>query len=79
MENQTKKVTSIQGAGTYEGKHGILYSFDYSFDDETTIRANHKTTAPPFSVGDEVDRAMGLVGGKLNALKTLRIILSRQA
>ena len=55
MENQTKKVTSIQGAGTYEGKHGILYSFDYSFDDETTIRANHKTTAPPFSVGDEVD------------------------
>ena len=55
MENQTKKVTSIQGAGTYEGKHGVLYSFDYSFDDETTIRANHKTTAPPFSVGDEVD------------------------
>ena len=55
MENQTKKVASIQGAGTYEGQHGILYSFDYSFDDETTIRANHKTTAPPFSVGDEVD------------------------
>ena len=47
MENQTKKVASIQGAGTYEGQHGILYSFDYSFDDETTIRANHKTTAPP--------------------------------
>ena len=55
MENQTKKVASIQGAGTYEGQHGILYSFDYSFDDETTIRANHKTTTPPFSVGDEVD------------------------
>lgn len=55
MENQTKKVTSIQGAGTYEGQHGTLYAFDYSFDDETTIRANHKTTAPPFSVGDEVD------------------------
>ena len=55
MENQTKKVASIQGAGTYEGQHGILYSFDYSFDDETTLRANHKTTASPFSVGDEVD------------------------
>ena len=55
MENKTKKVTSIQGAGTYEGQHGTLYSFDYTFNDETSIRANHKTTAPPFSVGDEVD------------------------
>lgn len=55
MENQTKKVASIQGAGTYEGQHGVLYSFDYTFDDETNIRANHKTTAPPFNVGDEVD------------------------
>ena len=55
MENQTKKVASIQGAGTYEGQHGILYSFDYSFDDETTLRANHKSQQSPFSVGDEVD------------------------
>ena len=55
MGNQVKKVTSIQGAGTYDGKHGLLYSFDYTFEDETTIRANHKTESPPFSVGDEVE------------------------
>tara|TARA_R110002124_G_scaffold94287_5_gene238153 strand:+ start:509 stop:961 length:453 start_codon:yes stop_codon:yes gene_type:complete len=55
MENLVKKVTSIQGSGTYEGQHGLLYSFDYAFDDETTIRANHKTQTPPFSVGDEVE------------------------
>ena len=55
MGNQVKKVTSIQGSGTYEGQHGLLYSFDYAFEDETTIRANHKTETPPFSVGDEVE------------------------
>ena len=55
MENLTKKVASIQGAGTYEGQHGVLFSFDYSFEDESTLRANHKTQAPPFSVGDEVE------------------------
>ena len=55
MGNQVKKVTSIQGAGTYDGKHGLLYSFDYEFEDETTIRARHKTEAPPFRVGDDVE------------------------
>jgi hypothetical protein len=55
MGNQVKKVASIQGSGTYEGQHGLLYSFDYAFEDESTIRANHKTEAPPFSVGDEVE------------------------
>ena len=52
---QNKTVASIQGAGTYESPHGLLYKFDYSFEDETTISANHKTQAPPFKVGDEVE------------------------
>ncbi len=50
-----KTVASIQGAGTYESPHGLLYKFDYTFEDETTIGANHKTTTPPFKVGDEVE------------------------
>jgi len=55
METQLKKVASIQGAGTYEGQHGTLFSFDYSFEDESTLRANHKTPQSPFKPGDEVD------------------------
>ena len=55
METQLKKVTSIQGAGTYEGQHGTLFSFDYAFEDESTLRANHKTPQSPFKPGDEVD------------------------
>jgi hypothetical protein len=55
MENSVKKVASIQGAGTYEGVHGLLYSFDYTFEDESTLRANHKTQQSPFSPGDEVE------------------------
>ena len=53
--NNLKTVASIQGAGTYESPHGLLYKFDYTFKDETTIGANHKTTTPPFKVGDEVE------------------------
>jgi len=55
MENSVKKVASIQGAGTYESQHGTLYSFDYSFEDESTLRANHKSQQSPFKPGDEVD------------------------
>ena len=52
---QVKTISAIQGAGTYEGKHGLLYSFDYEFEDNTSIRANHKTQQSPFNVGDKVN------------------------
>ena len=52
---QVKTISAIQGAGTYESPHGLLYSFDYEFDDNTSIRANHKTQQSPFNVGDEVN------------------------
>jgi len=52
---QVKTISAIQGAGTYENKHGLLYSFDYDFDDNTSIRANHKSQESPFKVGDQVN------------------------
>lgn len=52
---QVKTISSIQGSGTYESPHGLLYSFDYEFEDNTSIRANHKTQQSPFNVGDEVN------------------------
>jgi hypothetical protein len=55
MQQSIKKVRQIQGAGTYESPHGLLYKFDYTFEDETSISANHKTQQPPFKAGDEVE------------------------
>ncbi len=49
-----RKVASIQGAGTYDSKNGLLYKFDYSFEDGSSINANHKTQQAPFKAGDEV-------------------------
>tara|TARA_Y100001972_G_C7664903_1_gene335951 strand:+ start:3987 stop:4487 length:501 start_codon:yes stop_codon:yes gene_type:complete len=53
--SQVKTISSIQGAGTYESAHGLLYSFDYEFEDNTSIRANHKSQESPFKVGDQVN------------------------
>mgnify|MGYP003127378904 CR=1 FL=1 len=50
-----KIIDSIQGAGTYESQHGTLYSFEYVFEDDSTIKANHKTLTSPFKSGDEVE------------------------
>ena len=55
MENNTRTISSIQGAGTYDSKFGLLYKFSYDFEDGTNISANHKTQESPFKVGDEVE------------------------
>jgi hypothetical protein len=54
MSETLRKVASIQGAGTYESKNGLLYKFDYTFTDGSSINANHKTQQAPFKPGDEV-------------------------
>ena len=48
-------ITRITGAGTWDGPHGLLYKFEYTFDDGVTLTAQHKTEAPPFKVGDKVN------------------------
>ena len=35
MQQSIKKVRQIQGAGTYESPHGLLYKFDYTFEYNT--------------------------------------------
>ena len=55
MEAVKSKVKSVQGAGSWESKHGILYQFDYEFEDGVVMQANHKTPQSPFSPGDEVE------------------------
>jgi len=46
------RVTQVQGAGTFNGQYGMLYKFQYTFEDGATLVANHKTDTPRFKVGD---------------------------
>jgi len=46
------KVIAVHGDGTYNSPHGMLYKFQYAFEDGTTISANHKTQEPRFKPGD---------------------------
>lgn len=53
VKMKTSKITDIKGAGTYESKFGLLYKFEYSFEDGQLLTANHKTENSPFNIGDE--------------------------
>lgn len=49
------KVKSVQANGTYQSKFGLLYKFDYEFEDGKSLSANHKTQEGNFKPGDEVE------------------------
>ena len=49
------KVKSVQGNGTYDSPHGLLYKFEYTFEDGVSLVANHKTQTSPFQVGATVE------------------------
>lgn len=48
------KVKNVQGAGTWESQHGLMFKFDYEFEDGTVMQAMHKSENH-FNVGDEVE------------------------
>jgi len=45
------KVKSVTGSGTYKD----MFSFEYTFEDGVIMKANHKTDAPRFAPGDDVE------------------------
>ena len=49
------KVKDCAGNGTWDSKHGMLYKFIYTFEDDTTLAANHKMPDNAFKPGDEVE------------------------
>ena len=51
---QKAKIESIQGKGTWDGPHGLLYQYEVSFHDGTVGEVNSKTNPPPYKVGDEI-------------------------
>lgn len=55
MQNRTEtKVKAVQGAGTWDSPHGLLYKFEYTMDDGETLTAMHKQNKP-FDVGSDVE------------------------
>ncbi len=49
------KVKSVQGAGSFNSQHGMLYKFEYTMEDNTTLVANHKSETSFLPVGAEVE------------------------
>ena len=45
-------VRSVQADGTWESKHGVLYSYEYTMSDGVSFKANHKSPGNAFKVGD---------------------------
>lgn len=52
---KTSKVKAVQANGTYESKFGLLYKYEYTMEDGTTLTANHKTEGGNFQVGEDVE------------------------
>jgi hypothetical protein len=50
----TSTVKSVQGAGTFDSAHGMLYKYEYHLANGVTLVANHKTQSP-FAEGTEVE------------------------
>jgi hypothetical protein len=61
-DKKLSKVKSITGAGTWENANGVdlgngtkgFFSFEYSMEDGTVLKANHKSDKG-FDVGSEVE------------------------
>lgn len=51
---KTSKVKSVQANGTYDSNYGLLYKYEYEFEDGTVLTANHKSQNP-FPVGEEIE------------------------
>lgn len=49
------KIKSIQGNGSWDGQHGMLYKFVYTFEDGQEVEARHKTPEPPLAIGDTAE------------------------
>jgi hypothetical protein len=50
---KTSTITSVQGNGTWEGPHGLLYSFELRLNNGDHILLNAKSENP-FSIGQEL-------------------------
>ena len=48
------KISEVQGNGTWQAQHGLMYSFHVTFSDGLVAEVNSKTEVPRWSIGDEV-------------------------
>lgn len=52
---KTSKVKNVTGNGTYDSQYGLLYKFEYTFEDGQVLNANHKTSDGAFKIGEDVE------------------------
>lgn len=54
---KTSKIKSVsdKNVGTWDSPNGMFYKFKYTFEDGESLTAQHKTDAPKFRVGEEVE------------------------
>ena len=56
MESKIEKVSrikTIKANGTYDSQHGLMYKYEYTFDNDQILNAQHKSK-DPFKEGDGV-------------------------
>ena len=50
------KITAVQAAGTWTTSAGKqMYQYEYTFDDNVTMQANHISQDNAYSIGDDVE------------------------
>jgi len=54
----TSKVENVQGNGSWEGKYGTMYSYEYKFENGEVGLANHKTNTAKYNKGESVSYEM---------------------
>ncbi len=66
------KVKSVQANGTWDSPHGLLYKFEYEFEDGVSLHALHKT-ASPIPAGTEVEYQITKTGDYGNSGKVKKV------
>lgn len=49
------EVKRIQGNGTWDSSHGLMYKFEVEMTDGTVLNVNAKSQTPPYKEGDKVE------------------------
>jgi len=52
---KTSKVKQVTANGTFESNFGLMYKFEYQFEDGAIVNANHKSQGGAFAVGTVLD------------------------
>ena len=52
---KTSKIKNVQGKGSWQADHGLMYSFEYTLENGEVGLAYHKTVEAKYKEGDSVN------------------------